>query len=182
MSKGIVICGFMGAGKSRIGRMLAGRLGYRFDDLDQIISQMENQSISEIFEQKGEAYFRNLEAEYIKSKANESNRVLSLGGGSLQNQEIVQIVKASNCLVFINTSFETILDRIHGKSKRPLVLHQNGEYKSREELKNDLMPLFQKRLEFYDKADVTLTTEPEWDALQATGILLNKLHEYGYEV
>ena len=81
LMKNIVLIGFMGTGKTVIGRRLANILGFRFVDVDTIIEKRERKSISEIFQDKGELYFRKLESQIIKEVAGKSDSVITTGGG-----------------------------------------------------------------------------------------------------
>lgn len=182
MNKGIVFCGFMGAGKSRIGRLTAGRLGFRFEDLDETISESEKSSISAIFSNYGESYFRELELKYLYQRITESSRVLSLGGGTLQSQTIVDDIREHNVLVFISPPFEEIVNRIHGNDKRPLVMNSDGTAKSMKDLYDDLSVVFKSRLKFYKQADIVLKTDIDWDSFQSTNYLIQLLKEYGYQI
>jgi shikimate kinase len=182
MNKGIVFCGFMGAGKSRIGWLTAGRLGFRFEDLDESITKSEKSSITEIFNKHGEKYFRELELKHLYEKINDTDRILSLGGGTLQTQQVVDDIKNENLLVFIAPPFNEILQRVKGNDKRPLVMNPDGSPKSFKELSSELADLYTKRLEYYEQADITLKTEPLWDSFQSTNNLIQLLGEYGYQI
>lgn len=182
MDKGIVFCGFMGAGKSRIGWLTSGRLGYRFEDLDEIISKSEQTSITDIFNKYGEEYFRELELKHLYQKICDSDRILSLGGGTLQNQQIVDDIKKENTLVFIAPQFSEIVKRIQGNNKRPLVMNKDGTPKSNKELTDELFTLYNKRLPYYEQSDITLSTEPSWDSIQSSNYLIQLLKEHGYQI
>lgn len=170
----------MGSGKSRIGRLLAGRLGLRFEDLDELITEVAGDSIKGIFSTLGEAKFREMERELLYSKLQDTHRVLSLGGGALSAPEVVDNIKKDNVLVFISPPFEELLIRIQGNKKRPLVLDANGSPKSISELERDLRPLYDKRCELYTMANVIFNTNPAWDPYQATSELLQLLRQKGY--
>lgn len=182
MDKGIIFCGFMGAGKSRIGRLAAIRLGFHFEDLDEVISESLNESISSIFLKYGEPYFRKLEKKMLLSRIDEKSRILSLGGGTLQNQQIVDLIKEKNLLVFISPPFDEIVKRVSGNEKRPLVLDKNGNPKTFDVLYDDLWKLYTDRLKFYDQAHIKVETDPSWDSYQSTNYLIQFLKEYDYQV
>jgi shikimate kinase len=182
MTQGIVLCGFMGAGKSHVGKLIAGRLGFRFEDLDDTIITLEAMPIAEIFERHGQDHFRKLELLYLQERIDQRERILSLGGGSLQNQDVVDALKKHNLLVFINPHFDQIIDRVAGKSKRPLVLKETGALKSVEELRADLYPLFQQRLQYYTQAHIEFVPQREWDLYQSASILIQKICEHGYTI
>ncbi len=108
----IFLTGFMGAGKSVIGQQLAGKLERPFLDLDDKITQKAGQSIPEIFKESGESEFRILERRAVLEVIREFTGVVALGGGSLQNQHLVDHIKLNGLLIFIETPISVILDRI----------------------------------------------------------------------
>lgn len=152
----IFLCGFMGAGKSTLGRQLAQRLKMDFLDLDEIIEQESGQSIPEIFEQEGEETFRKQERSAILSITQSKKGVIALGGGSLQNQHVVDHLKLNGLLIFIDTPFSVIFERIAEDSGRPLLTDEQGELKSEELLRRQLQVLYEKRLPFYRQAVITV--------------------------
>jgi shikimate kinase len=176
--KGVVLCGFMGAGKSKLGCLLSSMLGYRFEDLDQDIQRYEGKSIAQIFQDVGETGFRELEYHYLCQKIHDKGRVLSLGGGTLQNEKIVREVRSQNLLIFIDTPFDEILQRISGNTKRPLVLDENGLPKSVEILRKDLKQLFESRRNLYLLSDILYQPNPEWSPLVSAGNLKNIIDNY----
>lgn len=140
MSKPIVsiyLCGFMGCGKSHMGKLTARALGMPFIDLDKYIVTKEGMSIPEIFEKYGEPHFRSLEAKYIRELSD--GNVVATGGGALINDETAQFARQSGISVYINASFDVCYKRIKGDRNRPLVMNNTPE-----QLK-----------ELYNKRDVT---------------------------
>lgn len=126
----IVLIGYMASGKSTIGKILAKELNLSFIDLDHYISDREQMSISEIFTQKGEIYFRKIETKYLlEVLEKEQEFILSLGGGTPcygNNMEI--ILNSDAASVYLKASIPTITERIRtGKRKRPLVAHLSNE-------------------------------------------------------
>ena len=97
----IYLCGFMGCGKSTVGRILAKELGYSFVYLDKYIIEKEDMSISEIFEKHGEKYFRKLEAASITAFKGQ-NVIIATGGGALVPTENALAARANGLIVFIN--------------------------------------------------------------------------------
>ena len=174
----IVICGFMGSGKSHIGRLVAVKLGLRFHDLDTLIQKDQGLRIAEIFTKFGETKFRELERAKLLSELNNEQRILSLGGGSLSDQEIVNQIKSNNILVFISPPFDEIVKRIHGKKKRPLVMDEMGQPKSINQLKIDLKALYDQRYVYYSQADIILETDPNWDPIRSTEELISLLNKF----
>lgn len=118
--KNIIICGFMGAGKSVVGRELAKIMGCKFVDTDEIIEREQGMAIKAIFAARGEEYFRGLEREVCKKIGETKNCVVSTGGGTLTFPENTEAVKKSGKVVFLDASFETICERIGDSTTRPL--------------------------------------------------------------
>lgn len=119
----VALCGFMGCGKTTVGKILAEKMKLPFFDSDDYIEKSENMTVAEIFEKHGESYFRMIEKKCIKEIVKKGNCVLSLGGGALKDAETAQFLKKNAKIVFINTSFEMIKKNISkSKNKRPIVL------------------------------------------------------------
>ncbi|MBQ3841809.1 MAG: shikimate kinase [Ruminiclostridium sp.] len=142
----IYLCGFMGCGKSRIGRELAKAAGMTFADLDRYIVEHENMTIPEIFERYGEPHFRELEAKYIREMPD--NSVVALGGGAIINENTAKTAKQTGRVVFLDADFETCYGRIKGDSNRPLA-YNNPKEKVKE--------LFDTRRPIYsERADIVI--------------------------
>ncbi|MBO7383460.1 MAG: 3-dehydroquinate synthase [Fibrobacter sp.] len=128
MKKHIFFTGFMASGKSRTGRAMADRLQRPFVDTDSVIVERAGKSISEIFEQDGEAKFREMEREVIAEIArNESPQVVSLGGGALNQPENIKAIRSSGVLVRLWAKPEILSERIGRKNTRPLLANLNDE-------------------------------------------------------
>jgi shikimate kinase len=111
--KRLVLTGFMGAGKSTIGRLLAARIGWNFLDLDAHLEARTNATIPQLFEQQGEARFRRLESTALASALGYSNIVLALGGGTpedLTNRLLLEQTPAT-FTIFLDAPFPTLFDR-----------------------------------------------------------------------
>lgn len=121
----VYLCGFMGCGKSHIGRQLAAAMDRKFVDLDKVIVDGEKMSIPEIFEKFGEPHFRTLEAKYIRELSD--GYIVATGGGALVNDETAAFARKSGLTVYINASFETCYERIKGDTNRPLVMNNTTE-------------------------------------------------------
>ena len=147
----IAIVGLMGVGKSTIGKKLAEDLGYYFVDSDQEIEDSSQMSINQIFADKGEQYFREIEKNMIKQIIDrEENIVLSLGGGAFESQETQQLLQQRCSTIWLKAEIDTILFRIGNKSNRPLLNNQN----KREVLQN----LIAKRYPNFEKTDLHIDT------------------------
>ena len=134
----IYLCGFMGCGKSRIGRELAKKTGMRFADLDAYIVEHEKMPIPEIFERFGEPHFRELEAKYIREMPD--NSVVALGGGAIINENTAKTAKQTGKVVFLDADFETCYGRIKNDSNRPLA-YNNPKEKVREIVRERLVKI-----------------------------------------
>lgn len=155
----IYVSGFMASGKSTLGEMLAKKLGRDYKDLDAVIEQKEGTSIRSIFDEQGEAYFREKEWEYLLDLTRNFKGVVSLGGGALQNQRIVDHLKVSGLLLFVDTPLEVVTDRVLNNKERPILFNEEGKIKSRETLFTELKTLYSVREKFYKQAQVSIKTQ-----------------------
>ncbi len=143
--KNIVLCGFMGSGKSTIGNLLSKKMGMAFIDLDAYIEKKENKSVSQIFSDSGEEYFRQLERDAVKELAYKKSVILATGGGTLTFRENVDILKnAGNKIILLDLPVEVVEQRLQGDTKRPLLNRPDKEKVMRE--------LYEKRLPLYRSA------------------------------
>jgi shikimate kinase len=174
----IFLCGFMGAGKSVIGRKLAEELEFLFLDLDDKIEEQTGQSIPEIFEESGESAFRVAERRALLQVIREFEGVVSLGGGSLQNQYLVDQLKLNGLLVFIETPISVILDRISQDENRPMLLDEQGNPKSEKKLKNELTALYEERLPLYEQAVIQIKNDGTKSIEDIVELLLKKIRNH----
>ena len=133
----ISLCGFMGCGKSTVGRGLAARYNCRFIDLDHYIEDKWAMSVSAIFARNGEEWFRNEECESLKeiveeykylSSKNPYTLVLALGGGTVTHAPSADVVKEETCCVYLQCPKETLLERlVKNNSRRPLLAGKSEE-------------------------------------------------------
>ena len=142
--KNLVLVGMMGSGKSTIGYLLSKKLKLKFLDIDNLIEKEMNMTIKEIFQEKGEKYFRNLEEKITIKYLNLKNSVISLGGGAFNNQIIRNEVIKNNFSFWLNCSNSVLISRIKKNTKRPIANKLN--IIKFEELMN-------KRSKIYSKAD-----------------------------
>ncbi|MDZ7659710.1 shikimate kinase [Fodinibius sp.] len=174
----IFLCGFMGAGKSVIGRKLAKELELSFLDLDDKIEEQAGQSIPEIFEESGESAFRVAERRALQEVIKEFEGVVSLGGGSLQNQYIVDHLKLNGLLIFIEAPISVILDRISQDDNRPLLLDEHGNPKSKKKLENELTALYEERLPLYEQAVIQIQNDGKKSVEDIVEKLLKKIRNH----
>lgn len=125
MTASVYLCGFMGCGKSHIGRLLATELGRELVDLDKVIVDREGMSIPDIFAKYGEPHFRQLEAKYIRELS--GGYIVATGGGALINEHTAEFARQSGLSVYINTPFEVCYERIKSDTNRPLVVNNTPE-------------------------------------------------------
>lgn len=124
--KTIYLCGFMGCGKSTVGRILAKKLGAEFYDLDSYIEKKAGMRISEIFEKHGEEHFRSLESQAIE-EFQKKKGVVATGGGAMLSEKNAQTANKNGIVVFIDTAFEICYDRIKGDESRPIAFNSTED-------------------------------------------------------
>ncbi|MCD6574598.1 shikimate kinase, partial [Candidatus Aerophobetes bacterium] len=147
----IVLVGFMGTGKSSVGKELSRVLGKRYIDVDEIIQKKENCSIPRIFAEKGEDYFRKVEEEVIREVSRIDESVISTGGGAVLKRENMENLKKGGIVICLKANLQTILERTTGDEQRPLL---NTHLDRKERIKQ----LLKKRMPFYNKADIIIDT------------------------
>jgi shikimate kinase len=144
----LVLVGMMGAGKTTVGRRLAGRLGRPFLDSDEEIEKAAQMSIPEIFEQRGEPEFRAGETRVIARVLKEGGVVLATGGGAFVNGETRALVKAGAVSVWLKAEADILFERVSRRSNRPLLRTANP--------RATLEKLIEERYPIYAEADVTV--------------------------
>lgn len=137
----IYLIGFMGVGKSAVGRALARALRMHFIDSDQVIEQVAGKSIAEIFSQQGEPAFRRLEREFVESGHQCSGAVVSCGGGLPLQPGMKELLAQKGVVICLFARPETIIRRTVGNPKRPLLDVANPEQRVRE-LMDEREPLY----------------------------------------
>ena len=140
----IVLVGFMGSGKSSIGRQLAKRLGFQFLDTDQLIVQRTGKEISQIFAEKGEPAFRELETATLISVSHLNRCVIATGGGAVMREANRAIMREIGFVVRLTASEDVIFERVSRNNKRPLLQTRDP--------RGTLRTLLESRREFYDAA------------------------------
>lgn len=160
----IVLTGFMGTGKSTVGRLLAKRLAFTFLDLDELIEKEAGMPVKEIFSAHGEDRFRELESEAIKrlsSGALGDRLVVSTGGGAVIKQENRSYLKSWGRIICLTASNEEILKRVGNRPERPLLFGPDREEK--------MAKLLAERREAYGDCDLEIdTTELKPEEVVAT--------------
>ena len=152
-NRNLVLMGFMGCGKTTVGRSLSYRLQMAVEDTDHIIEEMEGKTISEIFAQQGENAFRKMETELlVKLRDGASRKIYSLGGGTpiqLQNQALIRQI---GFVVWLRTTPETVYERVKNDTARPLLQCEDPMGRIRE--------LLDRRSPVYERcADLIIDTD-----------------------
>ena len=138
----IILSGFMGCGKTTIGKIIARKLNLDFIDTDKLIEEKEGRRIREIFDTDGEGYFRNKEHEICAELSNEDNKVIATGGGALTFDRNKDVLAKSGRIIFIDVDLDTIIKRIGNDSRRPLL---NNETRALFDRRN---PIYKKNCDF----------------------------------
>ena len=147
----VALVGFMGTGKTSVGRLVAQRLQFEFLDTDDCIEAKVGKPISQIFAEQGEAVFREHECEVVRSLESRRNTVIATGGGLAANPGCLASLKTHALIVCLWASPETIWQRVHHQTHRPLLQTDDPELRIRR--------LLAERNPFYRQADVLLNTE-----------------------
>jgi len=149
----------MGSGKSSVGEKLSAIISYDYLDLDNYIQQKEGKTISEIFKNKGEIYFRTIESKYLEEIIGTAdNTVISLGGGTPCYGQNMKTIKSSKnaSSVYLKTSIASLSERLFSeRDERPLISH----LKNREELNEFIGKHLFERFSYYDQSDITVNTD-----------------------
>lgn len=149
--KTIVLIGMMGSGKTTIGKLLGEKLTLRSIDIDVIIEQNEKRTVSEIFQNEGEKYFRNIERETIKKIFTNKDLIISLGGGAFEDQLTQELLLKNSTVIYLKTSPNVILERIKNNTNRPLLKNQMTVEK--------IQSIILQRQKNYKLANITILTD-----------------------
>tara|TARA_B100000401_G_scaffold424948_1_gene354203 strand:- start:2416 stop:2922 length:507 start_codon:yes stop_codon:yes gene_type:complete len=144
MNKNLVLIGMMGSGKSTIGKEISKKSSLKFKDIDQLIENSEKMKVRDIFDQKGEDFFRIVEEKIVLKTIKLPGQVIALGGGSFLNKKIRLEVLKNSISFWLNWKNDVILDRISNSKKRPKLDFLN---------KKDIINLINLRSKIYLKAD-----------------------------
>ena len=140
----------MGSGKSTIGYLLSKSIKLKFFDVDRIIEKKTGLKINNIFEIKGEVYFRNLEEKITLKLLKNKRKIISLGGGGFLNEKIRKEILKNNLSFWLSWKKTTILNRIYRSKKRPIASKLNED---------DLIKLINYRSKIYSKANFKINCE-----------------------
>ncbi|MDI3544701.1 MAG: shikimate dehydrogenase [Rikenellaceae bacterium] len=147
----IALIGMSGAGKTTVGKLLAKKMNYEFIDLDDLIEKKENKSISQIFADEGEEFFRQLETKMLTELINNDKIVISTGGGIIKNEKNRKFLKNNFFNIFLNVSIDEALERLQQNENRPLLIGNS---------KDKWQNLYDKRLLlYYQTADYIVNAD-----------------------
>lgn len=149
-SRNIILIGFMGAGKSVVGRLLARKLGLCFVETDDMIAAMEGKSVPEIFGERGEAHFRAREREVLDLLALKSGHVIATGGGMPCHGENLERLRALGTVIWLKARFATLYGRAARSGMRPVLAGRGRE---------EVEALYREREPSYARAHLTVETE-----------------------
>jgi len=164
--KNVILIGFMGTGKTEIGRELAQLKGLKLIDVDTEIERLEKMSINDIFKYFGEEKFRAVETEMIEKVSREENVIISTGGGAVLKQQNMDTLKKTGIVICLMATPETILKRTGNSDERPLLKVEKPLEKINE--------LLQFRMPYYEQADIMINTE-EKSPLQIAEEIIDKI-------
>ena len=143
LKKNLVFLGMMGSGKSSVGFLVSKKLNVKFIDIDNIIENKTGMKISNIFQEKGENYFRNLEEKTTLKFLKTTNAVISLGGGGFINQKIRNEVLTNHFSFWLNWDSKIIIKKIKNSKKRPIAFNSTNK---------EIISLMKKRSQIYSEA------------------------------
>lgn len=145
--KNIVFLGMMGSGKTTIGKLISKRLEYSFFDVDKEIEKKTKSKIKDIFELKGENFFRKIEKKMTLSILKKKMCVISLGGGAFLNREIRKEILNNHLSIWLKWDEDTLIKRIKNSKKRPVVVNLD---------ENEIRKLSKERNKYYSKASIKI--------------------------
>ena len=159
------LIGMMGSGKSSVGKLLANKLQFSNIDIDKEVEKDEKLSIKEIFEKKGENYFREIESKYLLRKR--KSAVVSCGGGIILNKQNREFLRTSGYTIYLKSSIPTLEKRLLNKNSRPLLNNDN--------LEETLINIYSKRKTFYTSAANTTIITDRKSVKEVCELIIKKL-------
>ena len=149
------LIGFMGSGKSKVGKIVAEQLLLKYIDLDELIEESEQRSISDMFNNRGENYFRKLEEKYFKEIIKDDNILVSTGGGTPTFHNLIETMNEVGETIYLECSTEILFKRLHeNKEKRPMISELSDK-----SLKRYIENKIEERKIFYTKATHTICND-----------------------
>lgn len=146
----IYMVGFMGSGKTTVGRELAARIDAPFFDLDELVEASERMTIRELFAEKGEPYFRKRERDLLRSTRNLDSAVIATGGGTFTFDENIQFIQSEGLSIYLSAPYSLLRARIGGKDDRPLFRDDVSTHE-----------LYGARIRYYRMSDISIDIREE---------------------
>ncbi len=163
----IYLIGMPGSGKTTLGKKLAQELNAEFVDLDHIIEEREQRSVTEIFREKGEDHFRMVESQLLGEWASSAKAfVMATGGGAPCFFNGIDVINRSGVSIFLNVPLSVLVEQTSNRSTRPLLQHDDED-----ELHAKLSAIIEKRLPVYRKARITVHSSELKEALAALHLI-----------
>jgi len=153
--KNLVLVGFMGSGKTVVGKLVAERLGMHFMDMDDEVERREGRKISEVFAQDGESYFRRLERVLTQELASQTDWVIATGGGIVLDPRNLDDFRKTSVIIGFGIHVDTVLQRVGHQTHRPL-LEGGDKHKRVQKLLAQREPLYRAAGEYIDTNDRTI--------------------------
>lgn len=167
--KNIYLVGFMGTGKTTLGKIISRKLGKKFIETDTLIEKQENKKIADIFNSSGEVYFRILEKKFLKEISKENDFVVSCGGGLICNEENLKILLRTGTVFNLTALPKTIYERVKHYRHRPLLNVADPL--------TAIKKLMNKRQTFYSRAHYTIDTDNQ-SPQEITGKIIDILNRF----
>ena len=164
----IILCGFMGCGKTTVGNMLAKKTGRKFVDTDRYIEESQKMEIPEIFSRQGEEYFRYLEYRACCDMAKLKKLVVSTGGGALTFKRNADVLKTTGEIVLLDAKAEVLWERLKDDTTRPLLQRENK--------KQIMFDLYERRLPLY-RENATMTVDASLSPMAVCDEIIRMLLE-----
>ncbi|MDR2395979.1 MAG: shikimate kinase [Endomicrobium sp.] len=171
MKHSIVLIGFMGTGKTEVGKVLSKRLKFNFFDIDNLIEEKTGLKINNIFKKFRENYFRQIEAQIVKEISKEDFAVIACGGGTALNRDNIAILRAKSVIINLYACAEVIYERIKNNNDRPILKCQDPLIKIKE--------LLQVRKDVYINCDFSFNTGG-LSILEVVEGLINKINWFHF--
>ena len=169
--KNLILTGFMGTGKSTVGRLLAQKMGWTFVDLDERIEAKIGLRIADFFERYGEAAFRDKETECVGEVLQQERQVIATGGGVILRTQNIELLRSGGKVACLTASVDEIIRRTAGDTTRPLLNHPDRQQRIQE--------LLTARQSGYRQADFCLATDGK-SAAEVAGEILQLLQKTGW--
>ena len=164
----ISLIGMMGSGKTSIGELLSKLLNMSFVDTDEQIIKSEKTSINQIFAQKGETYFREIETATLKNVLNFNNQIISTGGGIIKSDENLSLLKEKSVVFYLKASPDILFERIKNNKERPLLNVEN--------MKDKIKTILQERISQYEKAQYIIVTDDK-SPIEIANEIIGKIND-----